>query len=452
MERVTPRTLSGFMELLPAKQVQMERMMEILRDSYSLYGFTPLDTPVIESAQVLLAKGGGETEKQIYRFMKGDTDLALRFDLTVPLAKYVAANYGQLTFPFKRYQIGKVYRGERSQRGRFREFYQADIDVIGDGKLDIINEAEIPAIIYRTFTKLGLSKFVIRVNNRKVLNGFFELLGISEKAGDVMRTIDKLEKIGGDKVKELLMSECGVEEEKADEIIRFISCPGTSADKLSFLETYRGRCETFDLGLDELNTVAAYLPAFGVNADNFAIDLTIARGLDYYTGTVYETTMTDYPEIGSVCSGGRYDNLAEYYTDKKLPGVGISIGLTRLFYVLGEQGLLSDEMVTAPADVLVIPMTEDLSFPISAATTLREAGVRTQIYTEKKKVKQKFAYADKMGIPYAVIIGDDEAAQGLVSVKDLTSGQQELMSPADAAAKIKADMDVRASVPVIREK
>ena len=452
MERVTPRTLSGFMELLPAKQVQMERMMSVLRESYGLYGFTPLDTPVIESAQVLLAKGGGETEKQIYRFMKGDTDLALRFDLTVPLAKYVAANYGQLTFPFKRYQIGKVYRGERSQRGRFREFYQADIDVIGDGKLDIINEAEIPAIIYRTFTKLGLSKFVIRVNNRKVLNGFFELLGISEKAGDVMRTIDKLEKIGGDKVKELLMSECGVEEAKADEIIRFISCPGTSADKLAFLETYRGRCETFDLGLDELNTVAAYLPAFGVNPDNFAIDLTIARGLDYYTGTVYETTMTDYPEIGSVCSGGRYDNLAEYYTDKKLPGVGISIGLTRLFYVLGEQGLLSDEMVTAPADVLVIPMTEDLSFPISAATTLREAGVRTQVYTEKKKVKQKFAYADKMGIPYAVIIGDDEAAQGLVSVKDLTSGQQELMTPAAAAEKIKADMDVRASVPVIREK
>ena len=440
------------MELLPAKQVQMERMMSVLRESYGLYGFTPLDTPVIESAQVLLAKGGGETEKQIYRFMKGDTDLALRFDLTVPLAKYVAANYGQLTFPFKRYQIGKVYRGERSQRGRFREFYQADIDVIGDGKLDIINEAEIPAIIYRTFTKLGLSKFVIRVNNRKVLNGFFELLGISEKAGDVMRTIDKLEKIGGDKVKELLMSECGVEEEKADEIIRFISCPGTSADKLAFLETYRGRCETFDLGLDELNTVAAYLPAFGVNADNFAIDLTIARGLDYYTGTVYETTLTDYPEIGSVCSGGRYDNLAEYYTDKKLPGVGISIGLTRLFYVLGEQGLLSDEMVTAPADVLVIPMTEDLSFPISAATILREAGVRTQVYTEKKKVKQKFAYADKMGIPYAVIIGDDEAAQGLVSVKDLTSGQQELMTPAAAAEKIKADMDVRASVPVIREK
>ena len=241
MERVTPRTLSGFMELLPAKQVQMERMMEVLRESYGLYGFTPLDTPVIESAQVLLAKGGGETEKQIYRFMKGDTDLALRFDLTVPLAKYVAANYGQLTFPFKRYQIGKVYRGERSQRGRFREFYQADIDVIGDGKLDIINEAEIPAIIYRTFTHLGLSKFVIRVNNRKVLNGFFELLGLSESAGDIMRTIDKLEKIGGEKVKQLLMDECGVEEEKADEIIRFISCPGTSADKLNFLETYADR-------------------------------------------------------------------------------------------------------------------------------------------------------------------------------------------------------------------
>ena len=452
MDIIKPRTLSGFMELLPGKQIQFERMVSILRDTYSSYGFAPLDTPAIEDAQILLAKGGGETEKQIYRFMKGDTDLALRFDLTVPLAKYVAANYGQLTFPFKRYQIGKVYRGERSQRGRFREFYQADIDVIGDGKLDIINEAEIPAIIYRTFTKLGLTKFVIRVNNRKVLNGFFELLGLTETAGDIMRTIDKLEKIGGEKVKQLLMDECGVEEAKADEIIRFISCPGTSADKLAFLETYRGRCETFDLGLDELKTVAVYLPAFGIKEENFAIDLTIARGLDYYTGTVYETTMTDYPEIGSVCSGGRYDNLAEYYTDKKLPGVGISIGLTRLFYVLGEQGLLNEAMVTAPADVLVIPMTEDLSFPISAATTLREAGVRTQIYTEKKKVKQKFAYADKMGIPFAVIIGDDEAAQQMVSVKDLTSGNQELMSPAAAAEKIKAEMDVRALVPVIREK
>ncbi len=452
MDRVRPRTLSGFMELMPDKQVQMEKMMQVLRDSYSLYGFTPLDTPVIESAEVLLAKGGGETEKQIYRFMKGDSDLALRFDLTVPLAKYVAANYAQLTFPFKRFQIGKVYRGERSQRGRFREFYQADIDVIGDGSLDIINEAEIPAIISRTFTQFGLTRFVIRVNNRKVLNGFFELLGLTERSGDVMRTIDKLDKIGPDKVRTLLTEDCGVTAEQADEILRFITCPGTSADKIAFLETYRGRSETFDLGLDELKTVAGYLPAFGVKAENFAIDLTIARGLDYYTGTVYETTLTDYPEIGSVCSGGRYDNLAEYYTDKQLPGVGISIGLTRLFYVLGEQGLLNDEMVTAPADVLVIPMVEDLTFPIAAATTLREAGVRTQIYTEKKKVKQKFAYADKLGIPYAVIIGEDECTGGVVSVKDLATGTQETMTPEAAAEKIAAAIREKQRIPVIKEK
>ena len=452
MDRVRPRTLSGFMELMPDKQVQMEKMMQVLRDSYSLYGFTPLDTPVIESAEVLLAKGGGETEKQIYRFMKGDSDLALRFDLTVPLAKYVAANYAQLTFPFKRFQIGKVYRGERSQRGRFREFYQADIDVIGDGSLDIINEAEIPAIISRTFTQFGLTRFVIRVNNRKVLNGFFELLGLTERSGDVMRTIDKLDKIGPDKVRTLLTEDCGVTAEQADEILRFITCPGTSADKIAFLETYRGRSETFDLGLDELKTVAGYLPAFGVKEENFAIDLTIARGLDYYTGTVYETTLTDYPEIGSVCSGGRYDNLAEYYTDKKLPGVGISIGLTRLFYVLGEQGLLNDEMVTAPADVLVIPMVEDLTFPIAAATTLRASGVRTQIYTEKKKVKQKFAYADKLGIPYAVIIGEDECTNGVVSVKDLATGTQETMTPEAAAEKIAAAIREKQRIPVIKEK
>ena len=452
MERVRPRTLSGFMELMPDKQVQMERMMQVLRDSYSLYGFTPLDTPVIESAEVLLAKGGGETEKQIYRFMKGDSDLALRFDLTVPLAKYVAANYGQLAFPFKRFQIGKVYRGERSQRGRFREFYQADIDVIGDGSLDIINEAEIPAIIYRTFTTFGLKKFVIRVNNRKVLNGYYAMNGLTEKSGEIMRTVDKLDKIGADKVRRLLIEENGLTEEQAFSILHFITITGSSQRKLQVLETDRGRNEMFDTGLDELTTVVKYLSAFGVPEENFEIDLTIARGLDYYTGTVYETTLTDYPEIGSVCSGGRYDNLAEYYTDKKLPGVGISIGLTRLFYVLGEQGLLNDETVTAPADVLVIPMVEDLTYPIAAATALRAKGVRTQIYTEKKKVKQKFAYADKLGIPYAVIIGSDEVDQGVVSVKDLKTGVQEAMSPAAAADMIAEKIEENKRIPVIKEK
>ncbi len=319
MAKITPRTLSGFMELLPAPQQQLERMMDILRKTYALYGFTPLDTPVIEASEVLLAKGGGETEKQIYRFQKGDADLALRFDLTVPLAKYVALHGGDLSFPFRRYQIGKVYRGERAQRGRFREFYQADIDIIGDGKLDIANEAEIPSIIYQTFTRLGLKRFQIRVNNRKILNGFYAMLGLTEQSGDIMRTVDKLDKIGPDKVRGLLTGELGLTEEAAGDILRFIAITGSNQEVLTALEGYRGRNEVFDAGLTELETVVKYLAAFGVPEENFAVDLTIARGLDYYTGTVYETTLLDHPEIGSVCSGGRYDNLAEYYTDRQLP-------------------------------------------------------------------------------------------------------------------------------------
>ena len=355
MAEMTPRTLSGFMELLPRPQQQMERMMDILRRTYSLYGFTPLDTPVIEAAEVLLAKGGGETEKQIYRFNKGDADLALRFDLTVPLAKYVALHYNDLSFPFRRYQIGKVYRGERAQRGRFREFYQADIDIIGDGKLDITNEAEIPAIIYQTFTELGLKRFQIRVNNRRILNGFYAMQGLTEKSGDIMRTVDKLDKIGAEKVRTLLMEDVGLTDEQAAEILKFIAITGDNAQVITALEGYAGRNEVFDEGLEQLKTVVKYLSSFGVPGEIFAVDLTIARGLDYYTGTVYETTLLDHPEIGSVCSGGRYDNLAEYYTDKQLPGVGISIGLTRLFYVLGEQKMLTAACPPLPATCWCCP-------------------------------------------------------------------------------------------------
>ena len=452
MATVTPRTLSGFMELLPAQQQQLERMMDILRTTYSRYGFTPLDTPVIEASEVLLAKGGGETEKQIYRFQKGDADLALRFDLTVPLAKYVALHGNDLAFPFRRYQIGKVYRGERAQRGRFREFYQADIDIIGDGKLDITNEAEIPSIIYQTFTALGLTRFQIRVNNRKILNGFYAMLGLTDRSGDIMCTVDKLDKIGPHKVRACLMDDVGLTAEQAEEIMRFISITGSNDQVLSALEGYRSRHELFDQGLDELTTVTRYLAAFGVPEVNFAVDLTIARGLDYYTGTVYETTLLDYPEIGSVCSGGRYDNLAEYYTDRQLPGVGISIGLTRLFYVLGEQGILNPSLPTAPADVLILPMTQDLTPAIQLATRLRGAGVRTQLYTEQKKFKAKMNYADKLGVPYVVFLGDDEIAAGLVACKDMTSGEQTKL-PFDATlSRIQEGLSQRNQGKVILEK
>ena len=452
MAKMTPRTLSGFMELLPQPQQQMERMMEILRQTYSLYGFTPLDTPVIEASEVLLAKGGGETEKQIYRFQKGDADLALRFDLTVPLAKYVALHGGELSFPFRRYQIGKVYRGERAQRGRFREFYQADIDVIGDGKLDITNEAEIPSIIYQTFTRLGLRRFQIRVNNRKILNGFYAMLGLTEQSGDIMRTVDKLDKIGADKVRQLLLSDCGLTDAQAEEILKFIAITGENRQVLAALGGYTGRSDLFDQGLSELNTVVKYLADFGVPEENFAVDLTIARGLDYYTGTVYETTLLDHPEIGSVCSGGRYDNLAEYYTDRQLPGVGISIGLTRLFYVLGEQGMLNPDLPTAPADVLVIPMTEDLAPAVSLSTKLRAAGIRTQLYTEQKKFKAKMSYADRLGVPYVIFLGDDEIAAGLVACKDMASGEQTKLSADDTLALIRKGIDEKNSGKVIVEK
>lgn len=452
MEKIKPRTLSGFMELLPAAQEQMERIMQTLRETYALYGFYPLDTPVLEASEVLLAKGGGETEKQIYRFQKGDTDLSMRFDLTVPLAKYVALNYGQLTFPFRRYQIGKVYRGERAQRGRFREFYQADIDIIGDGQLDIINEAEIPSIIYKTFSRLGLKRFKIRINNRKVLNGFFAMLGLSDKASDVMRTIDKLEKIGPDKVCEILTEDCGATSEQADEILKFITIEGGTQGILEALKGYEGKNETLDQGISELTTVATYMEGFGVPADHFEIDLTIARGLDYYTGTVYETTMLDHPEIGSICSGGRYDNLAEYYTDKKLPGVGISIGLTRLFFVLQDKDYLNQNPPASPADVMILPMTDEVGPAIELATRLRDNGIRVQLHCEKKKFKAKITYADKLAIPYVIFMGEDEIKKNVVALKELATGEQTNTGFDEALARIRDGLAARAAGTVILDR
>ncbi len=450
MSIMKPRTLSGFMELLPGKQAQFEKMVDILRKTYASYGFAALDTPVIEDAQILLAKGGGETEKQIYRFQKGDSDLALRFDLTVPLAKYVALHCNDLAFPFRRFQISKVYRGERAQRGRFREFYQADIDIIGDGALDILNEAEIPAIIYKVFRGFGLTRFQIRVNNRKILNGFYAMLCLSDKSSEIMRIVDKLDKIGADKVRVCLMDDCGLSGEQADAILQFMAITGSNAQVVEALEGYAGRNETFDQGLAELKAVTANLSAFGVPEENFAVDLTIARGLDYYTGTVYETTLLDHPEIGSVCSGGRYDDLAGYYIEKKLPGVGISIGLTRLFYVLDEQGLINPELPSAPADALVLPMG-DCSAAIALAEELRAGGLRVQLYAEQKKFKQKMAYADKLGVPFAVLLGEDEIAEGKCSVKNMRTGEQIKCTAAEAAAHILAVLDANSGAIILEK-
>ena len=439
MEKIKPRTLSGFLELLPDRESQMQTIQQILRDTYSLFGFTPIDTPLMEASEILLAKGGGETEKQIYRFEKGDSDLSLRFDLTVPLAKYVAMNAGQLAFPFRRYQIGKVYRGERAQRGRFREFYQADVDVIGDGSLDPSNEAEMVAIICTVFSRLGLDRFQVRINNRKLLNGLFSWLGLGDKAQAVMTAIDKLDKIGPEKVTALLVDDLDITRETAEKLMSIVS----AADPAAMLDSLRGSDPALDEGISELQRVTGLLPAFGVPADKWRLDLTIARGLDYYTGTVYETTLLDHPEVGSVCSGGRYDDLAAYYTDRKLPGVGVSIGVSRLFYILQEQQLLRDDSIVPPCDALVIPMGDVLDWAVQASTVLRSSGIRCQVYMEQKKAKAKFAYADKLRIPYAVVVGEDERSAGTVSLKDLRTGEQKTLSPAQAAEAIHSGLPDR---------
>ncbi len=426
MKKVQPRTLPGFMELLPNEQIVFNDIKEKIQKSYERFGFLPLDTPIIEDAEVLLAKAGGETEKQIYRFNKGENDLALRFDLTVPLAKYVSEYYGELSFPFKRYQIGKVYRGEKAQAGRYREFYQCDVDIIGDGELSIIHDAEIPSIIYTTFKELGFEKFTIHINNRKILNGIFDEIGSTDKSTDILRIIDKIEKIGAEKVQEEL-TELGIAKNEIETIMNFIKISGTNTEKIETLRQLGIKSEIFNTGLNELEQVTKLIKVCGVPEKNFEIDLTIARGLDYYTGTVYETFLDDYKKLGSVCSGGRYENLAEYYTDKRLPGVGISIGLTRFFYQARKEGLIKSEK-TSISKVLVLPMTDNLEKCMEIASKLREAKINTEIYLEDKKIKSKFKYADKLNIPFAVVIGDDEIANDKVTLKNMTTGEQETLS------------------------
>ena len=435
MNKTQPRTLSGFMELLPNEQILFEQMKNTIEATYQQFGFLPIDTPIIELSEVLLAKAGGETEKQIYRFQKGDTDLSLRFDLTVPLAKYVAKNYGNLSFPFRRYQIGKVYRGERTQKGRFREFYQCDIDIIGDGELNILNDAELPSIIYTIFKKLGFEDFTIRINNRKLLNGLFEVIGQKENSTEILRIIDKIEKIGKEEViKEL--EELGVETENITKILTFIEIEGTNQEKLEKLKNLQIENEEFSEGLKEIAETLKYVGLFGVPEKNYKLDLTIARGLDYYTGTVYETFLNDYRELGSVCSGGRYENLADYYTDKKLPGVGISIGLTRLFYKLNELQLIKAEQKSI-SQLLIIPMLEELEKPIKLASELRNLNIKTEIYLSDKKLKTKMKYADKLQIPFIIVIGEDEIQNNKVKIKNMQTGEEiETDFDAEQIAKI----------------
>ncbi len=429
MNKVEPKILPGFMELLPQDQIKFNKMYDTIRSVYEKFGFLPLDTPVLEYSDVLLAKAGGETEKQIYRFLKGDTDISMRFDLTVPLARYVSQRYNDLTFPFKRYQMSKVYRGERQQKGRYREFYQCDIDIIGNESLDLVYDAEIPTIIYHVFKELNIGEFVIKINNRKVLNGFFSSLDLSEKVTDILRIIDKIDKIGKEAVKKELIN-IGVSDEKCNSILEFIEITGSNDEILSKLDSLNIENEVFVNGLSELKQVVKNLRAFNVPEENFIINLTIARGLDYYTGTVYETNLVKYPELGSICSGGRYENLTEYYTKQKLPGIGISIGLTRLFSQLKDIGVLDEKPEEkSVTKVLVMDIgNQDFDYMLKVATAFRESGIQTDVYYGDKGMKAKMKYANKLYIPYVAIIGEDEVKNNTVSLKNMFTGEQKTIS------------------------
>ena len=435
MKKVIPRTLPGFMELLPQDQILFNNMYDTIKKVYEKFGFLPIDTPTIELSEVLLAKAGGETEKQIYRFNKGDSDLSLRFDLTVPLARYVAEHYNELVFPFKRYQMSKVFRGERPQKGRFREFYQCDIDIIGQESLDLIFDAEIPTVIYNVFQELNIGKFTIRINNRKVLNGFFESLNLKVSASDILRVIDKIDKIGPDEVVRELKA-YDIDSIAIDQIMHFIDIKGTNDEILESLQNLNINNEQFKVGISELADVIQGMRNFNVPEQYFKIDLTIARGLDYYTGTVYETILDEYPRLGSICSGGRYENLTAYYTDQKLPGIGISIGLTRLFSQLKEKDLITENKRSL-TQVLVIPFDrKDMQYTLSLASKIRTAGINTDIYYQDKKMKTKLNYANRLNIPYVILIGEDEIKLNKATLKNMETGEQELLTVEEIILKL----------------
>lgn len=425
--KVEPRILSGFLELLPEDQIVFDWMKSTIENTYKKYGFVSVETPIIEYSEVLLAKAGGETEKQIYRFNKGDNDLSLRFDHTVPLARYVAKNYPYLIFPFKRYSIGKVFRGERPQKGRFREFYQCDIDIIGNEVLDLTYDSELPLIIYDTFTNLGFEKITINLNNRKILNGLFNELGLTEVKDDVLRLIDKLDKIGYENF--ILSLKDYINDDKViEELVKFLNIDGSCNDIINSLKNLNYKDKMFNLGVEELSTVINNIATLGLSENNYAINLKIARGLDYYTGTIYETFLDDYKELGSVCSGGRYNDLSSYYTDKVLPGVGISIGLTRLYSKLKELNFYANSEKTT-TKVMVIDLAGGFEEALSLTSKLRKENITVDMpHLLNKGMKQKMQYANRLGIPYVIIIGEDEVKNKVYAFKDMNKGEQEMLS------------------------
>jgi len=450
------RTPPGVLELLPLDQIAFQGMLDTIRRNYELFGFLPVETPVMEYADVLLTKSGGETERQVYFVQSTGAlekaerpDLALRFDLTVPLARYVAEHEHDLNFPFRRYQMQRVYRGERAQRGRFREFYQCDVDVIGKDALSVRYDAEIPAVIYSVFRDLAIGPFTIQLNNRRLMRGWFEGLGIAdgERQMLVLREVDKLDKRGPDYVRQTLTGDgFGLSAEAAGRILDFVQVRSTSlADAHAQLDALGSGSETFEQGRRELREVLDLIAAFGVPQTHFALNLSIARGLDYYTGTVYETTLNDHPQIGSICSGGRYENLAGNYTKSHLPGVGISIGLTRLYWQLREAGLVGT--ATSSVQALVTQMDPArLADYLALAGELRDAGVATEVVMDPSKLGKQFKYADRAGIRFVLVLGEDEIAKGVVTVKDLRREDQFEVARADLAATLQVELAQAAAV------
>ena len=423
---IEPRTLPGFMELLPQDQILFNKIQDVIRKNYERYGFLPLDTPVLESSDVLLAKAGGETEKQIYRFSKGDNDLCMRFDLTVPLAKYVASHINELNFPFARYQIGKVYRGERPQKGRFREFVQCDIDVIGKETLSLTYDALVPSVVYSIFKELDVGDFEIQISNRKLLMGLFNVLNLQEKSVDVLRLIDKFFKIGEENFIKSL-NDLNLSENQINYILKFIKIDGTNQQVFDKLNELNINDQTFLEGKNELEQVTNYLIDFGVSQNNFKVKLSLTRGLDYYTGTVYETIIKGYEGLGSVCGGGRYENLAGYYTKTKLPGVGMAIGLTRLFCKLKENNIISSKEKSV-SKAIIIPMGETVPNCIQISNKLRAEEINNTIYLQDSKFKAKMQYASKSQIRYAILVGEDEVKNGYYTLKDLYNFTQQQLS------------------------